>query len=94
MVDYTYADFENAGVAVLDETNCFVVSGESKYNTLQDLIDDAKKNPGKVKFATEVGAFTHLQSLAFQQATDTKLNIVDVGGAAQKTAALLGGQIM
>ncbi|MBZ4646220.1 MAG: putative tricarboxylic transport rane protein [Petroclostridium sp.] len=93
LVDYTYSDFENAGVAVLDDTNVFVVNAESPYKNLKDLIDDAKKNPGKIRFATEVGAFTHLQVLAFQDAADVQLNVVDVGAAAQKTAALLGKQI-
>lgn len=93
LVDYSHEAFKEAGVAVLDKACAFVVSADSKYKNLQDVIDQLKKEPKSVKFATEVGAFTHLQVLAFQEATGTEFNIVDVGGAAAKTAALKGGQI-
>jgi tripartite-type tricarboxylate transporter receptor subunit TctC len=93
LVDYTFSDFENAGIAVMDDTNIFVVNASSPFKTLQDVIGAAKANPGKVKFATETGGFTHLQILAFQAETGAQFNIVDVGAAAQKTVALLGRQV-
>jgi tripartite-type tricarboxylate transporter receptor subunit TctC len=93
LVDYTYTSFENAGVAVMDNTNVFAVHADSPYKNLKDLIAAAKAKPGKIKFATETGAFTHLHVLAFQEAADVRLNCVDVGSAAQKIAALLGKQI-
>jgi len=93
LVDYSFNDFENAGIAVMDETNIFVVNASSPYKTLADVIAAAKANPGKVKFATETGGFTHLQILAFQAETGAQFNIIDVGAAAQKTVALLGRQV-
>ena len=93
LVDYGFGDFENAGIAVMDNTNIFVVSASSPYKTLQDLAKAAKDNPGKVKFATETGGFTHLQILAFQAETGAQFNSVDVGAAAQKIVALLGRQV-
>jgi tripartite-type tricarboxylate transporter receptor subunit TctC len=93
LVDYSFNDFENAGIAVMDETNIFVVNASSPYKTLGDVIAAAKAAPGKVKFATETGGFTHLQILAFQAETGSQFNIVDVGAAAQKTVALLGRQV-
>lgn len=93
LVDYGFSDFENAGIEVMDNTNIFVVNASSPYKNLQDIIKAAKANPGKVKFATETGGFTHLQILAFQSETGTQFNIVDVGGAANKTVALLGRQV-
>ncbi|HUX41355.1 MAG TPA: tripartite tricarboxylate transporter substrate binding protein [Rectinemataceae bacterium] len=93
LVDYGFSDFENAGIAVMDNTNIFVVSASSPYKNLQDLIKAAKANPGKIKFATETGGFTHLQILAFQAETGVQFNIVDVGAAAQKIVALLGRQV-
>ncbi|WHH57622.1 tripartite tricarboxylate transporter substrate binding protein [Petroclostridium sp. X23] len=93
LTEFTFSDLEVAAIAVLDDTNVFAVNAEAPYNNLQEFVEAAKKEPKKYKFATEVGSFTHLQSLAFQKAADVELNIVDVGGAAQKTAALLGKQI-
>ena len=85
LTDYTYSDFEIAGMGVMDRGNAFVVSEKSEFGDLDDLIAHAKENPEKVNVATEVGSFTHLQLLAF--------NIVDVGGASDKVTALLGGRI-
>ncbi len=93
LVDYSFGDFENAGIGVMDNTNIFVVNASSPYKNLNDLIEAAKARPGKIKFATETGGFTHLQILAFQDETNTKLNVVDVGSASQKIVALLGKQV-
>jgi putative tricarboxylic transport membrane protein len=93
LVDYSAEDFANAGLAVLDQTNVFVTSAESPYDNIADVAKILKANPRSLSFATEVGAFTHLQSMAFQEAAGVELNIVDVGGAAAKTAALKGRQI-
>jgi tripartite-type tricarboxylate transporter receptor subunit TctC len=93
LTDFNYEDYELVGTSVLDLGNAFIVSADSEYTDLQSLIDAAKANPGKINIATETGAFTHLQLLAFQEATGTEFNIVDVGAAAEKNTALLGGQI-
>jgi len=93
LVDYTYSDFDVAGMGVMDKGNSFVVNDKSEFKSLDDLIAFAKENPEKVTVATEVGSFTHLQLLAFEAATGTKFNIVDVGGASDKITALLGGRI-
>jgi len=93
LVDYTFSDFENGGLAVMDDTNIFVVNANSPYKNLNDVIAAAKAAPGKIKFATETGGFTHLQILAFQAETGAQFNVVDVGAAAQKTVALLGRQV-
>ncbi|NEU31308.1 tripartite tricarboxylate transporter substrate binding protein [bacterium LRH843] len=91
--DFSVHDFELAGISVFDEGNTFLVNGASKYETLTDLIEDARANPGEVSIATEIGGFTHLQLLALEKDQDIELNIVDVGGAADKITALLGGHI-
>ncbi|HYH02015.1 MAG TPA: tripartite tricarboxylate transporter substrate binding protein [Bacillota bacterium] len=93
LVDYTYSDFISGGIAVFDDTNVFVVHADSPYTDLKSLIAAAKAKPGTIRYATETGAFTHLQVLAFQDTAGVKLNVVDVGPAAQKTAALLGKQV-
>ncbi len=93
LTDYTYSDFDVAGMGVMDKGNAFVINNKSEFENLDDLIAFAKENPEKVTVATEVGSFTHLQLLAFEEATGTKFNIVDVGGASDKITALLGGRI-
>ncbi|MCM3409294.1 tripartite tricarboxylate transporter substrate binding protein [Metabacillus litoralis] len=89
----SYDSFKLAGIAVLDQGNTFMVSGDSKFENLQDMVEYARENPGEVSIATEVGGFTHLQLLALQKDQGIELNIVDVGGAAEKVTALLGGHV-
>jgi tripartite-type tricarboxylate transporter receptor subunit TctC len=93
LVDYSFGEFENAGIAVMDNTNIFVVHASSPYQGIQDVIKAAKEKPGSIKFATETGAFTHLHVLAFEDTAKIKLNVVDVGSASQKIVALLGKQV-
>lgn len=93
LVDFSYKDYELAGIAVLDEGNTFLVSGDSQFQDLPGMIEFARENPGEVSIATEVGGFTHLQLLALQEDQGIELNVVDVGGAADKIAALLGGHV-
>lgn len=89
----SYDSFKLAGIAVLDQGNTFMVSADSQFKDLQDMIEYARQNPGEVSIATEVGGFTHLQLLALQKDQGIELNIVDVGGAAEKVTALLGGHV-
>lgn len=93
LTDISYSDFENAGIACLDDANVFVVSADSPYETLDDIITDAKNRPGQLRFATSIGSFTHLQILAFQQKTGTEITSADLGDMAAYVTALLGNQI-
>ncbi|MFC0559420.1 tripartite tricarboxylate transporter substrate binding protein [Halalkalibacter alkalisediminis] len=93
LVDFSYDTFKLAGIPILDQGNTFMVSADSQFEDLQDMVEYARANPGEVSIATEVGGFTHLQLLALEQDQGIELNIVDVGGAADKIAALLGGHI-
>ncbi len=93
LVDYSFPDYEVAANAVLDETNIFAANANAKFNNVAELVKILKEKPKSVSFATEIGSFTHLHALAFQDAAGVEMNIVDVGGAAAKTAALKGGQI-
>jgi tripartite-type tricarboxylate transporter receptor subunit TctC len=95
LVDFSFQDLDVGGLAVLDETNIFASNSKAPYNNVADLAKIIKEKPKSISFATEVGSFTHLHVLAYQDAAGggAELNIVDVGGAAAKTAALKGGQI-
>jgi tripartite-type tricarboxylate transporter receptor subunit TctC len=93
LTEDSYDSFKLAGIALLDKGNTFMVSADSKFKDLQDMVEYARNHPGEVSIATEVGGFTHLQLLALQKDQDIKLNIVDVGGAAEKVTALLGGHV-
>ncbi|HEX9016950.1 MAG TPA: tripartite tricarboxylate transporter substrate binding protein [Chloroflexota bacterium] len=90
---FTWESFAPIGLHVFDP-GAIYVSGESKYKTLQDLIDDAKKNPEKVKASTTgVMGDDHLAILQFQRLTGVKFAIVHFTGSAPVATQLLGGSI-
>lgn len=90
---FTWDSFAPIGLHVYDP-GAIYVSAESKYKTLQDLIDDAKKNPEKVKASTTgVMGDDHLAILQFQRLTGVKFAIVHFTGSAPVATQLLGGSI-
>ncbi|MFC5604341.1 tripartite tricarboxylate transporter substrate binding protein [Sporosarcina koreensis] len=93
LADYTYSDMKVAGVGVLDQSNTFLVSKDSKFKTVEELIEYAKANPKKVTVATEIGSMTYMQIVQFQEQAGVEFNIADVGGASDKITALLGGRV-
>ncbi len=63
-------------------------------NNLQELIDYAKKNPGKLNMASPgAGTSNHLVSELIQEKTGAKWTTVHYKGNAPATADLLGGQV-
>lgn len=93
LTDFTYTDFEVAGTAVSTATSVWAVRADSPYKSIQDIVADAKARPGKVVFPVLTGATTHMQALEFEKATGTKLNVVDIGGSAEKLQAFLSKSI-
>jgi tripartite-type tricarboxylate transporter receptor subunit TctC len=70
------------------------VRADSPHKTLQQLIDFAKANPGKLRGGT--GGFMgtpHLAWLELQRLTGARFSLVHFEGSAPGTTALLGGHI-
>jgi tripartite-type tricarboxylate transporter receptor subunit TctC len=73
---------------------CFYVKPESPYKTFKDVLDDARKRPGKITVTTTgILSNEHLGILMLQDAAGVKLRIVHFDGSAQILTALMGGQI-
>ncbi|MBR1919884.1 MAG: tripartite tricarboxylate transporter substrate binding protein [Spirochaetales bacterium] len=65
--DLSYADFTPI-MPVVNDPKVIVVAKNSKYNTLQDLLDDMKANPGKVKMSyTGPGGSGHVQGIIMEK---------------------------
>ena len=91
-VDWTYEDFTPIAKFSLVDNN-IVVQSESEYNSIMDLVDSAKKNPGQVKVGAGIGTMAHFGLLAIQKEAGVRFNIVDVGGTVPKAPELLAGRI-
>ena len=70
------------------------VPTDSKFKTLKDLIDFAKKNPGQVTFAGS-GSFSsnHLAQQRFDELAGVKTTYVPFAGSGPSISAVLGNQV-
>jgi len=70
------------------------VRSESPYRTAQDMIADAKGNPGKLRVGSPgEGTSSHLSLEELMRVTGTKMIHVPFQGWGQSSPALLGGHI-
>ena len=74
--------------------NALVVRNDLPVNNVQELIEYAKKNPGKVNYgSTGSGSSNHLSMELFMKMTGTKMAHIPYKGSAPATMAMLGGEI-
>lgn len=71
-----------------------VVSKNSPFNTLQELIDYAKANPGKLNYGSlGPGTISQMTTELFAAAADIEIEEIPYKGSAQALTDLIGGQI-
>ena len=71
-----------------------VVDEKSPYKTLKDLVDAAKKNPGKVNMASSSnGTIGHIGGELFQRRAGIKMTHVPYKGAGPAVTDLMGGSV-
>lgn len=94
--DKNPADPENFSViGVLEnggDGDVLVVPANAPYNTLAELVDYCKQNPGVV-FGNQNGGFGQLETLLFADKAGIDIKFVDAGAQADTIVALLGGNI-
>jgi tripartite-type tricarboxylate transporter receptor subunit TctC len=70
------------------------VKGDGPYKTLKDLIEAAKKDPGKIRACTTgILSDDHLAILMMQEAAKCEFRIVHFEGGAQQLAGIMGGHV-
>lgn len=90
---YKKDDFQPLALQVVD-AGVLAVKADSLYKTVQDLVDEAKKNPKKVTIST-TGLQTgdHFSILQLQKITGAQFAIVHFDGASTAMTSLLGKKI-
>lgn len=74
--------------------NVLVVRADSPYKTVQDVIQAAKKQPGKISFASQgPGTSAHLAGELFKSLAKVDLTHIPYKGAGPAITDLLGGQV-
>lgn len=74
----------------------FVVKADSEFNSMQDVIDFAKENPGKFTYSG-AGLFVghHIAALQIEKSADVKMAYIpNNAGGAGAMKAVIGGDVM
>ena len=66
---------------------------DATWNNMKDMVAEAKKNPGKIKFGATLGSTSHFFPLEIAHKAGIEFNVVGYEGTAKRQAALLGGFI-
>jgi len=86
--DFYPVNILGRGVAVI------AVPADSKYQTLAELLEDIKANPGKVKMgSTGPGGLPSTISALVANATDFDVIAIPFGGEGPGLTAMLGGEV-
>jgi len=76
-------------------THFILVSADSPFKTLKDMLTYAKENPGKLTFGNPgFGMVPHMAMAGMEIETGLKISHVPFGGEPKEIAALLGGHLM
>jgi tripartite-type tricarboxylate transporter receptor subunit TctC len=75
-------------------SNVLVVAQGSRFNSVQQIIDELKAKPDSLTYGTAgAGTSQHLSGQLFQSITGTKLRQISYKGGSQAMIDLVGGQI-
>jgi tripartite-type tricarboxylate transporter receptor subunit TctC len=90
---YKFEDLEPI-IRINDAPRILSVGVNEPWKTLDEFVDYAKKNPGKIKYGSAgPGTTTHIAMEAFAYKAGIKLTHVPFKGCAKAIAAILGGHI-
>ena len=93
--DVGFSTEDITGVYMFHYTpDAFVVTEDSPFKTLQDVIDYAKENPGRLTISgSGKGTANHLAQIRFDKMAGVKTTYVAFKGTGKAVTALLGDQV-
>lgn len=88
--DFDLSDLSPVGMFVIDP-NSFAVKGDSRFDDLDDLLEEARDNPSAVR-VTDSGVLSdgHITALRLQDLGDAEFAIVHGDGGAANITNILG----
>lgn len=76
------------------EPAAIIIRADSRWNTIQDILAEAKEKPGAVQLANSgMGNIWHLTAIGIELETGASFNHVPFDGAASALTAVLGGHV-
>lgn len=92
-IDYTIDDFEYSGTFTF-EPHSLMVGNDTPYQTVDDIVEAARENPGTVTIGgAGVGSAAHLALKVFERAADVRFNFIPAAGSAEMQNQVMGGHI-
>jgi tripartite-type tricarboxylate transporter receptor subunit TctC len=92
-VTFTVKDFTPVNLST-SAPLCLIAKKEAPWKSLEDVVAEAKKNPGKLNFSSGgPGSTARLAGELFQITTGSKITHIPMNGAAVALTAVLGGQV-
>ena len=92
MSDVNYSDFEP--VCLISATPSIVTaSPKTKWNTMKEMVEDAKAHPSQVSVGATLGSTSHFFPAMVEKAAGIKFKYISYDGLAQRMNAILGGHI-
>ncbi len=102
-VDFSYTnDFANCATVAIDKTYALVAVSDSGaykqyshgWTNLEDMLAEAKANPGSVRYSTVFGSTTEYVGRMLESQAGVTFDNIDVGtSSGDRMAAMLGGQV-
>lgn len=91
--DFSYEDFEPVA-GTTDFCHVVAVAADSPYESLGDLLEDARARPDTVLYGANLGGNLHMVGLLLEDLEPgADLRIVQIGGEADNVTAIKGGII-
>ena len=91
--DFGYEDFQTVGIFGKQSGENIVVPADAPYNTVEELIEASKENPGQIKFGISTGGGVYIAATIMSKEYGAQFNIVDAGDASSRLTSILGGHI-
>jgi tripartite-type tricarboxylate transporter receptor subunit TctC len=87
-------DFTHVTLAAQNFGQALTVPGNSPYKTVQDLIADARKNPGKLNYGSAgIGTASHIPAEVMKSMANVDIALVPYKGVAEVMNDLFAGRI-
>jgi tripartite-type tricarboxylate transporter receptor subunit TctC len=92
VADVKYSDFEPICM-IASTASVLTASPKTPWQSLKDLIADAKKRPGEITVGATLGSTSHFFPAMVEKAAGVKFKYVSYEGLAPRMNAILGGHI-
>ena len=93
MVDFGYDAFEPVAIYGIQSGENLVVPADAPYNTLGELVEATKANPGQIKLGISTGGGVYIEACVLTNLGGAQFNLIDAGDGASRLTALLGGEV-